>query len=129
VRQPEEQTCDQLIRSLEAQRFQAVIDRDFDVFASLAHSELVYVHSSGTVDNLDQYLGKCRAGYYIYKSIDHPIDEIRIIGETALVIGEMNAQMIIDGESRSLRNKSLAVWAKVEGHWKLTAYQATPVRA
>jgi uncharacterized protein (TIGR02246 family) len=127
--QGKEQSCEQLIRSLESQRFQAVIDGDFDQFASLAHPDIAYVHSSGTVDSLDSYLKKCRSGYYVYQSIDHPIDEIRVYGESVLVFGEMNAEMVINGEQRSLRNKSLAVWVKLEGHWKLAAYQATPIRS
>ncbi|AUM69468.1 nuclear transport factor 2 family protein [Pseudomonas fluorescens] len=121
--------AEQIIRSLEKQRFQAVVDGDFNQFAALAHPELAYVHSSGTVDTVESYLKKCHSGYYVYKSIDHPIDEIRVYGESVLVIGEMNAEMIINGEARSLRNKSLAVWVKLEGHWKLVAYQATPIMA
>ena len=121
--------AEQIIRSLEKQRFQAVVDGDFNQFAALAHPELAYVHSSGTVDTVESYLKKCHSGYYVYKSIDHPIDEIRVYGKSVLVIGEMNAEMIINGEARSLRNKSLAVWVKLEGHWKLVAYQATPIMA
>jgi uncharacterized protein (TIGR02246 family) len=121
--------AEQIIRSLEKQRFQAVVDGDFNQFAALAHPELAYVHSSGTVDTVESYLKKCHSGYYVYKSIDHPIDEIRVYGESVLVIGEMNAEMIINGEARLLRNKSLAVWVKLEGHWKLVAYQATPIMA
>ena len=121
--------AEQIIRSLEKQRFQAVVDGDFNQFAALAHPELAYVHSSGTVDTVESYLKKCHSGYYVYKSIDHPIDEIRVYGESVLVIGDMNAEMIINGEARSLRNKSLAVWVKLEGHWKLVAYQATPIMA
>ncbi|TFY91172.1 nuclear transport factor 2 family protein [Pseudomonas kairouanensis] len=129
MQQDKEQACEQLIRSLENQRFQAVIDGDFDQFEALAHPELAYVHSSGTVDTLSSYLKKCSSGWYVYKSIDHPVDEIRVYGESVLVIGEMNAEMIINGEARSMRNKSLAVWVKLDEHWKLAAYQATPIKA
>ncbi|MGY2956553.1 hypothetical protein ACVWWT_001762 [Pseudomonas sp. TE6349] len=30
--------------------------------------------------------------------------------------GEMNEEIVIVGEACSLRNKSLAVWAKLDGH-------------
>ncbi len=106
-----------------------MVEGDFDRFEALAHQDLAYVHSSGTVDSLDSYLKKCRSGRYVYKSIDHPVDEIRVYGDSVLVIGEMNAEMVIDGEACSLRNKSLAVWAKLDGHWRLAAYQATPIRS
>jgi hypothetical protein len=123
-----DETVEQLIRGLEAQRFEAIVQRDYDQFASLALPDLVYVHSSGVVDSLAQYLDKCRNGYYVYQSIDHPIDEIRQYGNTVLVIGGMNADLIINGEQRFLKNKSLAIWTMAEGSWKFTAYQATPIR-
>jgi hypothetical protein len=122
------ETVEQLIRKLEEQRFEAIVQRDFDQFVSLAHPDLVYVHSSGVVDSLAQYLEKCRSGYYVYQSIDHPIDEIRQYGDTVLVIGGMNADLIINGEQRFLKNKSLAIWTMAEGRWKFTVYQATPIR-
>jgi hypothetical protein len=68
------------------------------------------------VDTLENYVTKCREGYYVDQRIDRPIDEIRVYGECVLVLGRMNADLTVNGEPRSLRNKSMALWTKLEGH-------------
>lgn len=121
-----DQTIEQLIRSLENDRYDAIIAGDFDTFASLAHPDLIYTHSNGVVDSLKSYLKKCHDGYYVYHELDHPIDEIRIVGDVALVVGQMNGRITSGGVAKTLKNKCLAVWVKEAGHWKLSAYQPTP---
>jgi len=123
-----QQNTKRLIRSLEDQRYDAVIKGDFDQFSKLTHPELAYIHSSGVVDTLESYVTKCREGYYVYQRIDHPVDEIRVYGECVLVLGKMNADLTVNGEQRSLRNKSMSLWTKLESHWKLTVFQATPIQ-
>lgn len=124
----QDQIIEQLIRSLENKRYDAIIAGDFDSFAALAHPDLIYTHSNGVVDTLESYLIKCRDGYYLYHMIEHPIDEIRIVGDVALVIGEMNGSITSAGVPKTLKNKCLAVWVKEDGHWKLSAYQPTPFK-
>lgn len=121
-------TTQALIRTLEDQRYQAILDGDFDAFARLVAPDLIYTHSSGVIDTLDSYLDKCRQGYYVYHLIDHPITDIRIVGDVALVVGEMNATITSGGILKTLQNRCLAVWECREGQWKLVAYQPTPFK-
>jgi ketosteroid isomerase-like protein len=46
------------IRSLEDQRYAAMVAGDFDQFTALAHPDLVYTHSNAEIDTLDNYAGK-----------------------------------------------------------------------
>ena len=114
-----------VIRELENRRFEAIVTRDFGSFAELAHPDLAYTHSNGALDTLDSYLAKCESGFYVYHRIDHPIDTITVVGDTAVVIGEMHADLTAGGDRKQLGNRSLAVWVRVGGTWKFLAYQAT----
>jgi hypothetical protein len=114
------------IRQLENIRYQAIIDQDWDRFAQLCHPGLAYTHASGETDTLDSYLEKVRAGYFVYRDIDHPIDFIRIVDGVALVIGQMNAHVTAGGQEKALRNRYLAVWKSTAEGWRLLAYQPTP---
>ncbi|WP_369991882.1 nuclear transport factor 2 family protein [Pseudomonas xanthosomatis] len=116
-----------LIRTLEDKRYNAILAGDFEAFRALAHPDLSYAHSSGVVDTLDSYLDKCLGGFYIYHRIDHPVQDIKVIGDVALVFGEMNGEITAGGVQKTLRNKALAVWEKRNGDWKLIAYQPTPI--
>jgi ketosteroid isomerase-like protein len=113
------------IRALEDARYDAVVRGDIAAFAELAHPELTYTHSNGSVDTLDSYREKLESGFYDYHRIDHPIDRIVVEGDTALVIGEMHADITAGGTRKTLANRALAVWVRVAGAWRLLAYQPT----
>jgi len=113
------------LRGLEDARFDAVVAGDLDTFASHCHPDLLYTHSNAVVDTLDSYLAKCKDGFYDYHHIDHPIDKITVLGDTALVFGEMKADLTAGGTRKQLDNVSLAVWVRDQDTWKLLAYQPT----
>ena len=117
---------EQDILALEDRRYEAVLRADFEAFADLCHEELVYAHSNGERDDLGSYMEKCRQGVYIYHRIDHPVEQVKIIGNVGLVMGEMQADLTIKGTHTSLDNTALAVWVRDGSSWKLLAYQPTP---
>ncbi|WP_377010815.1 nuclear transport factor 2 family protein [Arthrobacter sp. GCM10027362] len=114
------------LEALEDERYQAVLNEDFDSFAKLCHEKLLYSHSNGDRDTLASYLAKCAQGTYRYHRIDHPVTEIIVVGDVALVIGEMHAELDIRDRPATLDNTSLAVWVREGESWKFLAYQATP---
>lgn len=117
---------EQDILALEDSRYEAVLRSDFDAFAELCHQELVYAHSNGERDDLGSYMDKCRQGVYVYHRIDHPVEQVKIVGDVALVMGEMHADLTIRGTRTPLDNTALAVWVRAGSSWKLLAYQPTP---
>jgi hypothetical protein len=117
------------IVALEDRRYQAVVDGDYDAFEDLCHRRLIYTHSLGDRDTLSSYLEKLRKGFYRYHRIEHPIEDIVLIGDTALVLGQMNADLTVNGTLKSLANNALAVWIKDGDTWKFLAYQPTPRRS
>ena len=117
--EPDEQT----VRRLEDARYDALISGDHTAFAAMCHPRLLYTHSSGGTDTLATLLPKLEARFYVYHSIDHPIDRIVIEGDVALVLGEMNADITAGGVDKQLRNKCLAVWLRTGSTWQFLAYQ------
>jgi ketosteroid isomerase-like protein len=116
-----------LIRALEAQRYTAMQVGNLDVFEGLCHPALVYVHSNGIEDNLERYLEKCRQGLYVYHRIDHAVNEVWISQDTALVFGEMSADITSHGVAKSIHNRTLSVWLNTDLGWQMVAYQPTPI--
>lgn len=116
-----------VIREFEDRRYTAVVEGDFATFAALAHPELAYTHSDGTLDSLSSYLDKCASGFYVYHRIEHPIERIVVVGDSAVVIGEMHADLTAGGIHKRLANRCLAVWVREGEEWKLLAYQPTVI--
>ncbi|MFD2473449.1 nuclear transport factor 2 family protein [Amycolatopsis silviterrae] len=113
------------IRALEEDRYTAMNSGNIDAFVALAHPDLAYTHSNAVTDTLDSYREKLRSGYYVYHRIDHPIERILVSGDTAVVVGEMRADITAGGTRKTLANKALAVWVREDDRWLLLAYQPT----
>lgn len=115
-----------LLLGLEDERYRALIVGDWDSFAALCHPDLAYTHSSGTVDTLGSYLDKLRQGFYVYRAIEHPVTRIVVAGDTAMIVGQMYADLCVGGTDKRLANNATAIWVRGSAGWRLLSYQATP---
>ncbi len=107
-------------------RYAAAIAADEQAFRRLAHPALTYAHSDGRRDTLDEYLTKLTTGALNYHAIDHPVTDVVISGDTAVVVGHMRAELTVGGRTKTLNNSCIAVWVRENGQWLLLAYQPTP---
>ena len=113
------------VLAAEDRRYQAMLDADLATLGALCADELSYAHSSGVRDTRDQYLEKVRTGYYVYRRIDHPVERVAVVGDTAVVVGRMTADLDVDGTPRTIDNLALAVWTRTSGQWQLLGYAPT----
>ncbi|QIS20972.1 nuclear transport factor 2 family protein [Nocardia terpenica] len=114
------------IARLESERFDAVLAGDADKLAALCHPRLSYTHTNGATDTYESYLRKCREGAWDFHRIDHPIHRIEVVGDTAVVLGEMTADFTSGGVEKHLDNVTLAVWSRDGVDWRLLAMHPTP---
>jgi ketosteroid isomerase-like protein len=116
------------IRQLEDERYRAMLDGDVETLGRLLSARLSYTHSNGDRDSKESYLQKVRDGYFVYRSVAHPVDRIEVLAGAALVIGEMHASAEVGGRPAEISSRALAVWAQDGEDWTLIAYQPTPLR-
>ena len=119
----------QEVLAAEDLRYRAMIEADLDALDRLCADEVSYAHSSGVRDTKDEYFGKVRSGYYVYRRIDHPVERVEVVGDTAIVVGRMTADLLVDGVAKTIDNLALAVWARQDGAWRLLAYAPTVLPA
>ena len=115
----------QAVLAAEDRRYQAMQDPDLPTLDEVCADELSYAHSSGTRDTKSEYLGKVRSGYYVYRRIDHPVERVEVVGDTAIVVGRMTADIEVQGVPKTIDNLALAVWTRQSGGWRLLAYAPT----
>src|SRR5712692_1504732 len=70
------------IRTLEAQRFQAMIQLDMASLNRILAEDLVYTHSGGFVDTKTSYLDSLKSGALKYESVDTDQVRVRVYGDT-----------------------------------------------
>ena len=109
----------------EDRRYRAMVENDLATLEALCADELSYAHSSGARDTKTEYLGKVRSGYYVYLKVDHPVERVEVMGDAAIVVGRMTADLLVDGVAKTIDNLALAVWARSDDGWRLLAYAPT----
>ena len=117
------------VLAAEDRRYRAMQEADLGVLDELCADALSYAHSSGTRDTKDEYLEKLRSGHYVYLRIDHPVERVEVVGDTAVVVGRMTADITVQGTAKTIDNLALAVWTRASGDWRLLAYAPTPLPA
>ena len=116
------------IRDLEEKRYHSLLAQDYDTFEDLCHTLLVYGHGDGNSDSRQSYVDKLRTGALRFASVEHSVETVTVVGDTALLRGVMNAEIVInDHISKTLHNNALIVWTREAGSWKLLAHQPTPL--
>ena len=124
-----EQTDEQQVLAAEDRRYRAMQDADLTTLDELCADELSYAHSSGTRDTKSAYLDKVGSGYYVYQRVEHPVERVEVLGDTAIVVGRMTAAIDVQGVPKTIDNLALAVWTRASGAWRLLAYAPTSLPA
>lgn len=116
------------ILDLERQKSQALMQQDYDLFKSLCHPDLIYVHSSGKVDSLHDYYQKLCNQVYLYTDIEHDIQQIMNVNQGIVTLGEYRSGLRYFDEQRQMHNRTISYWVDHQGQYKLISYQSTPIK-
>ena len=113
------------VLAAEAQRCAAMVAGDVDVLDRLLGDELLYGHTSGTLDTKDAYLGKFRAGELSYPSMSSEPVHARVVGDTVLLWSEAVGHVITPVVDKTMHNRLLCVWQRRGDDVVLVALQTT----
>ena len=117
------------ISALEDQRYQALADADLATLGELLSPDLVYLHSDASSDTRQSYLDKLASKALDYGVMEHPVSSIVVHGDCALVFHDMRGEVQVNGATRVLNSRALAVWTREDGAWRLLAFQPTRIPA
>jgi ketosteroid isomerase-like protein len=113
------------VLAAEDRRYAAMVAADLAALDELCADELSYTHSSGVRDTKAEYFAKISSRYYVYHRIEHPVERVEVVGDSAIVVGRMTADIDVDGRPKTIDNLSLAVWTRTGGTWRMLAYAPT----
>lgn len=120
------------IREIEARdalRIQATVAGDLATLADTLADSLRYTHSSASVDTKEDYLNNLRQAVYKYEGLTNRERSFQVYGDTALVYGDIQIDVVARGTLKKIQSRYLAVWLRQDGVWRLGAWQSTPIPA
>lgn len=113
------------INELEKRRFAAQVGKDAATLNQILADDLVYVHSSGTVENKAEFVANVLAGKLVYGKIEVERAQVRFFGSVAVVTGTANMEVSAQGKAQTLRLHYTDVYAKRKGRWQMVSWQST----
>ena len=113
------------VRAAEDRRYAAMVAADVVVLAELLSDRAVYTHSYGGRDTKQEFLDKLATGDLVYHRVEHPVTEVIVLGDAAVVLGEMHGDITSAGSPRHLASATTAVWGLEDGQWRMAAFQST----
>ena len=114
---------EQEIRSLEDRRFRAMVGGDAAALEELLADDLVYTHSSASVDTKASLIESITSRRP-YQQVERSDEQIRLYGDAAVVNGQ--ARIELRGP-RTLNLRYVDVWVRRGGRWQMVAWQSTPI--
>jgi hypothetical protein len=116
------------LRNAEQARCAAMLANNHAALAALLDPRLQFHHSTGAVDGKDGYLAKLAAGRIQYVAIDWAEEQVIGLAENAaLLTGRMTTDVRVEGVDKRLNNRVLTAWSLTDGHWRMVAFQSTPL--
>lgn len=98
---------------------------DVERLAAMFSDDLVYVHTSGTVDSKTSLLDRIRSGDLRYRSIETSDVRPRSYGDTAVITGKAQMVVTAGGSDRHLDIRYTSVCVEHGGRWQLASWQST----
>ncbi|AUO23738.1 MULTISPECIES: nuclear transport factor 2 family protein [Pseudomonas] len=103
---------------------QAMLHKDIPQLQALTANNLTYGHSSGKVQNKQEFIADIETGRSGFKTLEMQKQTITLNGDTALVRNHFSAQAVNSGVEVPTEIENFQVWQKQKGKWLLIGRQA-----
>jgi transposase len=118
-------TAESEVRMAEHERFQAMMRQDVVALDTLLDDELTYVHTGGDLQSRPQFIDMIKKQKLIYESIEPTEVRVRVYDGLALAMGRSQQRVRNASGVQSFGVRFIEVYVRREGHWLLTAWEAT----
>lgn len=105
----------------------AMVDANKSALENLTADDLSYGHSSGQIENKQEFVEKIATGKSDFVSINLEDQTIKVTGDAAIVRHKLKGETNNDGKPGTVSLSVLLVWQKQNGKWKLLARQAVKI--
>lgn len=118
-----------LVREAEFARERALAANDSHLLGALLDEKLVFVHSSGTVDDRHSLIEKIETGRIQYQSIKlQPLKVLPVGADAWSLWGKMDAKIVVANTQRQVTSSYVTVWVvQADGVLRLALHQGTPL--
>jgi hypothetical protein len=118
-------TAESEVRLAQRQRFEAMIKQDVVALDTLLDDELDYIHTGGDLQTRPQFIDMIKKQTLVYESIAPSEVRVRVYNGLALSTGRSQMRVRSAAGVSSFGIRFTEVYVRRDGHWLLTAWEAT----
>lgn len=114
--------AEQEILQLSKSKFRWQVESKFDSLANLFDNKITLQHGSGRIQSKAEYFKTLENGMLKYQNIDVTEQTVNVIGCTAVIVGKVKFNILLNGEKKDFDYGFTEVYTQNEGQWKLVLY-------
>jgi ketosteroid isomerase-like protein len=100
---------------------------DAQALDRLMAPEYAQIDDKGRIITKEKVLAFFRSGERVWEVAHSDEHDVRVYGNTAVVVGRWRARGVNAGEPFDYAARYVSVWVKSDGGWRMVSYQSTPV--
>jgi len=108
-------------------RYRAMVTFDIDALERIFADDLIYMHSTGSVDSKSSLMEGLSKRKFSFKSAETADTTVRTYGDTAILNGKVRMLVEVAGTDHHAFSGFTTVWNRREGEWRLVHWQSTPL--
>ena len=113
------------IRAAEKNWAEAVVARNVAALDKIFTDKLIYAHSTGIIENKQQYLERLKSGAQKYEKVHHEETRVVLYGDSAAAHSMVRMSGNSSGRLFDDHVMMMHLWVKQGGTWRLAAHQTT----
>lgn len=115
------------IEKLESRLIEAIKSSDISFLETVLHDDLKFIAPNGLVVTKQMDLESHRSKSMVVESIESTIEDIQLIGETAIVVVVYDTKGVMLGNPIEGRFRYLRIWKRMNGFFKVIAGSSTKI--
>jgi ketosteroid isomerase-like protein len=116
-------TAEEALKAEDA-RYAAQTSGDLAAMKRLFGDDLVYVHSSGDLDDKPGFIEAQRSKAVIYRTMQRSEVKVRVYGPVAIITGRGKFDVTVKGEERTVNILFHSIWVKRGGAVQFISWHA-----
>jgi hypothetical protein len=116
-------TPDEALKAEDA-RYAAQTSGDFAAMERVFGDDLVYVHSSGDLDDKRGFIEAQRSRAVVYRTMERSDVKVRVYGPVAIITARGKFDVTVKGEERIVNILFHSIWVKRGGVAKFVSWHA-----
>lgn len=115
------------VLAADSARYRAMIKLDIAALERIFADDLVYMHSTGTIDTKTSLINALRERKFAFKSAETTDTTVRSYGDTAILNGRVRLVVEVAGTDHHAFSGFTTIWVRQESGWTLVHWQSTPL--